>query len=87
MTVQHPKSNQPTGAGITRYRANFLAEQEGVYLYTHLAEVERDAHRAELCRRLAATEQRHADFWKDEPGQLAAGITFGLGRLIGTAVH
>lgn len=72
MTVQHPKSDQPTGTDITRYRANFLAEQEGVYLYTHLAEVERDAHLAELYRRLAATEQRHADFWKGELGRAAA---------------
>ena len=65
MTVQNATSNKPTGSDIARYRANYLSEQEGVYLYSKLAEVEGDAHLAELYRRLAAIEQRHADLWKD----------------------
>lgn len=65
MTVQNTTSDKPTGSDIERYRANYLSEQEGVYLYSKLAEVESDAHLAELYRRLAAIEQRHADLWKD----------------------
>jgi vacuolar iron transporter family protein len=65
MTVQNTTSDKPTGNDIERYRVNYLSEQEGVYLYSKLAEVESDAHLAELYRRLAAIEQRHADLWKD----------------------
>jgi vacuolar iron transporter family protein len=65
MTVQNTTSDKPTGNDIERYRANYLSEQEGVYLYSKLAEIESDAHLAELYRRLAAIEQRHADLWKD----------------------
>ncbi len=65
MTVQNTTSDKPTGNDIERYRTNYLSEQEGVYLYSKLAEVESDAHLAELYRRLAAIEQHHADLWKD----------------------
>ena len=65
MTVQNTTSDKPTGNDIERYRANYLSEQEGVYLYSKLAEIESDTHLAELYRRLAAIEQRHADLWKD----------------------
>ncbi len=65
MSVKNSTSDKPTSSDIARYRANYLAEQEGVYLYSQLAEVENDAHLAELYRRLAAIEQRHSDLWKD----------------------
>jgi len=65
MTVQNTTSDKPTGNDIERYRANYLSEREGVYLYSKLAEIESDEHLAELYRRLAAIEQRHADLWKD----------------------
>lgn len=65
MTIQNTTSNKPAGKDIERYRANYLSEQEGVYLYSKLAEIESDAHLAELYRRLAAVEQRHAGLWKD----------------------
>ena len=65
MTVQNTTSDKPTGNDIERYRANYLSEQEGVYLYSKLAEIESDTHLAELYRRLADIEQRHADLWKD----------------------
>ena len=48
MTVQNTTSDKPTGNDIERYRANYLSEQEGVYLYSKLAEIESDAHLAEL---------------------------------------
>ncbi len=65
LPVQKPRSDKPVGDEIARYRANSLSEQEGVYLYSKLAEAERDPHLAELYRCLAAIEQRHADLWRD----------------------
>ncbi len=50
---------------IERYRTNYLAEQDGTALYKSLAETERDPHLAELYRRMAETEQRHANIWAD----------------------
>jgi len=54
---------------IERYRANYLAEQEGSKLYQSLAETERDPHLAELYRRMAETEQRHAAVWAEYIGR------------------
>src|SRR6266480_1511663 len=65
MVFKHATSDQPNSQDVARYRANYLSEQEGVYLYSQLAEIERDTHLAELYRRLATIEQRHADLWKD----------------------
>jgi VIT1/CCC1 family predicted Fe2+/Mn2+ transporter len=65
MTIPNARSEKPKSSDVARYRANYLAECEGVYLYGGLAEIERDAHLAELYRRLASIEQRHADLWKD----------------------
>ncbi len=65
MAVKNSSSDKPMGGDVARYRENHLSEQEGVYLYSKLAEAESDMHLAELYRRLAAIEQRHADLWKD----------------------
>lgn len=46
-----------------RYRANYLSEQEGISLYRALAAAEPDSHLAELYRRLAEVETRHAEVW------------------------
>ena len=50
---------------IERYRTNYLAEKDGSELYLSLAETEKDPHLAELYRRMAETEQRHAGIWAD----------------------
>ncbi len=50
---------------IERYHANLRAEQEGATLYQLLAKKERDEHLAELYRRMAEVEQRHASVWVD----------------------
>ena len=65
MDVQNSKSEQTKNRDVARYRANYLSEREGAYLYSQLAAIERDAHLAELYQRLAAIEQRHADLWKE----------------------
>ncbi len=64
MAEKNSTSDQPNSLDVARYRANYLAEQEGIYLYSKLAEVESDAHLAELYRSLAGIEQRHSDLWK-----------------------
>ncbi len=65
MAVKNNGEGQLAKNDIARYRANYLAEQEGAYLYSKLADIEKDAHLAELYRRLAAVEQRHASLWKN----------------------
>jgi VIT1/CCC1 family predicted Fe2+/Mn2+ transporter len=62
--LREPKNGTSAKDDIERYRENYLAEQEGIYLYRMLAEVESDAHLAELYRRIADVEQRHATIWK-----------------------
>ncbi len=72
MAVKNTAGNQPTGSDGARYRANYLSEQEGVYLSSKLAEAEGDPHLAELYRQIAAIEQRHADLWKGYLEQASA---------------
>ncbi len=50
---------------IERYRENSLSEQEGVLLYRMLADAEKDPHLAELYRKIADVEARHASLWSD----------------------
>jgi len=49
---------------IERYRANTRDEQESAALYEVLAQTERDTHLAEIYRRMAAVERRHAAVWE-----------------------
>jgi hypothetical protein len=48
-----------------RYRENLQDEMDGATLYLALAELEVRPQLAELYRRLAATEERHAAFWEN----------------------
>src|SRR2546428_10797102 len=57
-----PKT-KPTREDLGRYRANYLAEMDGVALYRALAEVEKDKKRAAIFARLAQAEERHAKRW------------------------
>jgi VIT1/CCC1 family predicted Fe2+/Mn2+ transporter len=54
-----------TPADIRRYRANLQAEIDGATLYGALATIESTPELAEVYRRLAEAEQRHADIWRD----------------------
>lgn len=58
-------SGQRQDQSITRYLSNLRSEQEGAALYRMLADGERDAHLAEIYRRLAGVEQRHAQVWAE----------------------
>lgn len=75
-TAVTPDTAQDTEAArrrdIQRYRENSVAEQEGVYLYHLLADAEHDPHLADLYRRLADVEQRHANVWVEHLRALGA---------------
>ncbi|MBI3965555.1 MAG: VIT1/CCC1 transporter family protein [Chloroflexi bacterium] len=49
---------------VVRYRANLQKEIDGVALYRALAAAETRPEIAEVYRRLATTEERHADLWR-----------------------
>jgi VIT1/CCC1 family predicted Fe2+/Mn2+ transporter len=51
---------------IAQYLASWQDEIESAALYRVLAEVEPQAQLAELYRRLAATEEEHANFWEEK---------------------
>ena len=53
---------------IKRLRANLDGERDAVFLYGRLAEAEPNLDLAELYRKLAETEKKHAAFWE---GRLA----------------
>ena len=55
-----------TREDIARYRANLQDEIDSAALYRTLAEVESQPHVAEVYRRLALVEERHAQFWEQK---------------------
>lgn len=65
----------PGDDDLKRYRANLEAEINGVLLYSAMADAERQPQLAELYRRLAAIEAKHARFWEDKIGQLDRGAS------------
>ncbi len=54
-----------TPADIKRYRANLKDEVDGAALYRYLEAAERDPHLKEVYRRLAESEDRHLNLWRD----------------------
>jgi VIT1/CCC1 family predicted Fe2+/Mn2+ transporter len=57
-------TKQAANADLRRWRANRQDEIDSAALYRAMADVEPEPQLAELYRRLAATEGRHADFWE-----------------------
>lgn len=51
---------------MERYQRSYRAEQEGSLLYQELAKVEPNPRLADLYRRMAETEQRHAAIWAEK---------------------
>lgn len=69
-------ADRSTTFDAPRYRRNWQAEVDSAALYHALAEGEDNPQLAEVYRRLAATEQRHADLWADrlrDTGEPVAG--------------
>jgi VIT1/CCC1 family predicted Fe2+/Mn2+ transporter len=60
---------------IHRLRDNLQGEVEGAYLYEALAKSEPDARLAQIYKRLADVEKRHAKVWADKLGGQAAQVT------------
>ena len=56
-------SKKPTRDDLDRYRANYLAEMDGIALYRALAGAEKDEKRAAIFGQLARAEERHAGRW------------------------
>ena len=55
-----------TPQDLSRYRANRQNELDAAALYRVMAESESQAALAEIYRRLAVVEEKHARFWEDE---------------------
>ncbi|HEV8343027.1 MAG TPA: VIT1/CCC1 family protein [Candidatus Binatia bacterium] len=51
-------------ADLERYRANYLAEMDGIALYRALAAAEKNKKRSAIFEKLARAEERHANRWK-----------------------
>ena len=60
-------------SAVERYLENWKGEQDGAALYDAVASCESNPKLAEVYRRLAATERRHAGIWADK--LRSAGIT------------
>lgn len=67
-----------TESDVARYRANLQDETDSASLYQRLAGHERDPRLAEVYRRMAAIELRHADFWREKLA--AAGVRVSVVR-------
>lgn len=57
-----------------RFGVNLHAERDAARLYMTMAAHERDPHLADVYRRLAASEQRHAAFWEAQLRALGATV-------------
>jgi len=57
---------------VPRYKANLQKEIDGAALYHTLADLEKNPQMAEVYRRLAQAEEKHAAYWKQR--LLEAGI-------------
>lgn len=59
-------SARDSASQVDRYRENLQDEADGAAMYAALAEMEPDEYIAEVYRRLAATETRHASLWLEK---------------------
>lgn len=54
---------KPAQEDLGRYRANYLAEMDGIALYRSMAAAERNKDRAAIFEKLARAEEHHANRW------------------------
>ncbi|MEX2032853.1 MAG: VIT1/CCC1 transporter family protein, partial [Dehalococcoidia bacterium] len=64
-----------TADEIKRYQEFLADESDGVYMYEQLALIEDDEELKDIYRRLAVTEQRHLDLWRDQLLEAGADAT------------
>ena len=74
----------PDSRDLRRYVGNLCDEVDSAHVYRRLADREANPELAGVYRRLAEVEDRHAAFWAKQ--LVAAGATFGLGRLLGVTL-
>jgi VIT1/CCC1 family predicted Fe2+/Mn2+ transporter len=68
----------PNPNDLARYRQNWQDEIDSAFIYRAVADAEKSPQLAEVYRRLAATEEQHAEFWQDQ--MRAAGASPGPAR-------
>ena len=56
----------PNAQDLKRYRSNIQDETDSAYLYRAVADAEKSPELAEVYRKLVATEEQHAQFWRDQ---------------------
>lgn len=59
---------------LARYRANWQGEIDGAALYRTLADIETQPQLAEVYRRLADTEEKHAAYWERQMAEAGAAV-------------
>jgi len=64
----------PTSADLARWRANLQGELDGIAVYQGMAAGSGDPRLQGLYQRLAATEERHAQVWRDRLKAAGAAI-------------
>ena len=74
-----------SAANVTRYLKNLQGEVDSAALYRAMSERETDRNLAEVYRRLAAVEERHAESWNSRI--TAPSITSGVDRTCGRRCH
>lgn len=65
MPSSTPPAALPTPEDLARYRANLQGEIDGTALYETMAAAESNAALREFYRRMAETETRHGDVWRE----------------------
>ena len=69
MQQRGPRGSEPregtAAEDVARYRANLQGEIDGAAVYAAMAEAEKDPALRELYHRLAETETRHGQVWRD----------------------
>lgn len=60
---------------LARYRANIQDEVDSAYLYRVVADTQQSPQLAQVYRKLAAAEEKHAQFWQDELRKTGKSVT------------
>ena len=67
------QNSAPDPAALRETTTALRMERDAIHLYDSLARMEKDPHRAEAFRTIAADERRHAEVWEDRLRE--AGVT------------
>ncbi|MFA5975137.1 MAG: VIT1/CCC1 family protein [Elusimicrobiota bacterium] len=65
-----------TSKDLSRYRANFQGEIDSLTLYLAMAKAESHPKLAEVYRRLAKVEEKHAHFWEEKMREAGVSVSW-----------